>query len=159
MLAETVCCDNLFHDFIYTDIREAAPPMLRGVYTIRVRQQGEDVFAILGQAERLLTTLDWQIVSTKARSRLNRLTRIGACNTIYIGSAGTYTNSKNTLRGRYNEFAGRHTIMFPLWALLLNGWQLDYGWKTADTASILEAQIKTLYRQQHNGHLPALVQR
>ena len=159
MLAKTACCDNLFRDFIYEDIRHAAPPLLRGVYTIRVRQRGQDVSEILTNSEKLLATLDWHIITTKAQSRLNRLQKIGTCNTIYIGSAGTYTNSKNTLRNRYNEFAGRHTIMFPLWALLLHGWQLDYGWKAVDGASQFEAHLKSAYRQHHHEHLPALIVR
>ena len=159
MLAKTACCDNLFRDFIYEDIRHAAPPLLRGVYTIRVRQRGQDVSEILASTEKLLAGLDWHIITTKAQSRLNRLQNIGACNTIYIGSGGTHSDSKYTLAGRYKDFAGRHTIMFPLWALLLHGWQLDYGWKAVDGAKQFEAHLKSAYRQQHHEHLPALVVR
>lgn len=159
MLAKTGCCADLFRDFIYEDIRHATPPMLRGVYTVRVRQRGQAIAEILAKSEKLLSVLDWQIITTKAQSRLNRLQSISACDVIYIGSAGTYSGSKHTLAGRYKDFAGRHTIMFPLWALLLHGWQLDYGWKAADAADQFESQLKAAYRQQHHEHLPALVHR
>ncbi len=92
-------------------------------------------------------------------NRIDRLTHIGECTILYVGSAGTLTESRNTLRGRYEEFAGRHTIMLPLWALLYFGWSLEYGWKIEDTANIAEAQLKQMYQTHHNGKLPTLVNR
>lgn len=50
--------------------------------------------------------------------------------------------------GPYEEFAGRHTIMYPLWALLASDWELAYGWCVADQAAQLEAYLKQCYKQQ-----------
>ena len=61
--------------------------------------------------------------------------------------------------GPYEEFAGRHTIMYPLWALVASDWERAYGWCGADQAAQLEAYLKQCYKQQHDNNLPALVQR
>ena len=61
--------------------------------------------------------------------------------------------------GPYEEFAGRHSIIYPVWALLASDWGLAYGWCVADQAEQLEAYLKQCYKQQHDNSLPALVQR
>jgi hypothetical protein len=152
-------CDRIFSAFTFTDIQIAKPPEQRGLYVIRVKQQGMPVRSIVQQAAAVIQQLQWSIVEAKMLNRIDRLTNIGECTILYIGSAGTRTESRNTLRGRYEEFAGRHTIMFPLWALLYFGWSLEYGWKIEDTANVAEAQLKHMYQTHHNGKLPALVNR
>jgi hypothetical protein len=152
-------CNELCAPFTFTDIRAAEPPEQRGVYIIRVKQQGTPVIEMMQQAEAIVRQLQWPMVERKMLNRLHRLHQISECPLIYIGSAGTRTESRNTLRGRYEEFAGRHTIMFPLWALLYFGWNLEYGWKIEDTPNTAEAELKRGYQAQHSGKLPALVQR
>ena len=152
------CCDNLFSDFTFQDIRTAIPPERKGVYVIRVKQRGEPVAEILQQVEKVIQHLDWLIVGKKMLNRTKRLERIGPCPIIYIGSAGTQQGSKHTLKGRYSDFAGRHTAMYPLWALLYFGWDLEYGWMEEENPIILEETLKNRYRQSH-GRLPALVHR
>jgi hypothetical protein len=159
MLADQTCCFALFDEFTFADMRIAEPPALRGVYAIRIRQRGRPLTTVIEQAHILIARLNWPIVTKKAHSRIDRIARISDCATLYIGSAGTYTDSKNTLRGRYSEFAGRHTIMFPLWALLMCGWELEYGWKATEAASEEEVRLKTYYRHLHQNRLPALVHR
>jgi hypothetical protein len=106
-----------------------------------------------------VSTLAWPKVGNKVLSRVKRLEKIDRCPTIYIGSAGTRAKSKHTLQGRYEDFAGRHTAMYPLWALLYFGWELEYGWRIEAHPEIAEAQMKETFRHYHQGQLPALVQR
>ncbi len=148
-----------FSAFTFTDIRAAKPPDQRGLYVIRVKQQGTPVPNIVRNAAAVIQQLQWPMVEDKMLNRIARLHNIGECPVLYIGSAGTRTESRNTLRGRYEEFAGRHTSMFPLWALLYFGWNLEYGWKIADAANTAEAELKQVYQAHHNGKLPALVNR
>lgn len=111
------------------------------------------------QTTQAITRLQWQVVIDKVCSKLSRLDAIGECPVIYIGSAGTRSESDNTLKGRYEEFADRHTAMYPLWALMYFGWELDYGWKTDAAPADLEKALKRKYRQQHHDLLPALTSR
>ena len=91
-------------------------------------------------------------------SQINRLSKIGDCPTIYIGSAGTYAGSKNTLHGRYRELATRHTAKYPVWALLSSRWELQYGWMIVDEhPGAAEEVLKKRYQEAHSGKLPALV--
>jgi hypothetical protein len=65
----------------------------------------------------------------------------------------------NTLKGRYNEFSGRHTAMYPIWVLLYFGWKLEFGWKESDEPSLEEKRLKEKYQNTHQNRLPALVKR
>lgn len=152
-------CDRIFSTFTFTDIDQAQPPRQRGVYVIRFRHQGSPIAEVVSQVETVVRQLRWPMVEAKMIDRIYRLTNIGDCPIIYIGSAGTRSASKNTLRGRYEEFAGRHTIMYPLWALRYFGWALDYGWNVEDDAGAAEATYKRIYRELHDSRLPALVNR
>jgi len=152
-------CEGLFTDFTFQDLRTAEPPQRKGVYVIRVKQQGEPVEDIVEHVTQIVHTLAWPIVANKMLTRIDRLNRIASCPVIYIGSAGTRPSSKYTLAGRYRDFGGRHTAMYPLWALLYSGWELEYGWKEEDQPGDLEEELKEEYRHIHGGTLPALVQR
>ena len=90
-------------------------------------------------------------------SRIERLKRISQCPIIYIGGAGTQPGSRNTLKGRYTEFSGRHTAMYPIWILLYFGWKLQFGWKKTKQPENEEGEYKKKYRKAHQGKLPALV--
>ncbi|MBV9791513.1 MAG: hypothetical protein JOZ51_25170 [Chloroflexi bacterium] len=159
MIHDPVSCDQIFSEFTFADIRNANPPAQRGVYVLQVKRRGSPIPEMVQQAEAIIQRLQWPMAEKKMLSRIHRLEKIGECPLIYIGSAGTQGDSKNTLHGRYQEFAGRHTIMFPLWALLYFGWDLEYGWKVEQAPNIAEASLKQMYKAQHNGVLPALVQR
>ncbi|MHC4620367.1 MAG: hypothetical protein ACYTEQ_21670 [Planctomycetota bacterium] len=159
MDAESTCCDNLFTSFTFQDIRDASPPNKRGVYVIRVKRRGRPIGEMIEQIEQIIRRLGWPVVGKRMRSRIKRLEKIVSCPTIYIGSAGTQPGSRHTLQGRYRDFAGRHTAMYPLWALLYFGWELDYGWREAENSAELEERLKRAYKQGHNDQLPALVYR
>ena len=90
-------------------------------------------------------------------ARLKKIDEMSDCPTIYIGSAGTNPKSKNTLWGRYREFAGRHTAMFPVWALLYSGWKLEYLWLCCDNPAAKEKEYKEKYKRLHGDNLPPLV--
>ena len=107
----------------------------------------------------------WHEFLRYVNSRLNRLRRIGDCPVIYIGSTSglrSEGSATSSIRSRYVDLAGRrHTAFFPILALLLAGWRLDYGFLTVNThteAKKLEKRLKEVYRRIH-GRLPALVVR
>ncbi len=154
-----VCCTALFSEFTFQDIRVATPPDRKGVYVIRVRREGEPIEDILLEVGRVIERLAWPAVGEKMLDRVGRLRRVGECPVVYIGSAGAQRGSRNTLRGRYKEFGGRHTAMFPLWVLVYFGWDLEYGWLEEEEPARVEAELKERYREIHGGRLPALVNR
>ena len=153
------CCGELFDKFQFHDLTVAKPPNNKGIYAIRVKRRGKATSEILAQVEQLVEKLSWPPVGDFIRSRVSRLEGIGECPIIYIGSAGTRSESKNTLLKRYREFSHRHTAMYPVWALLCFGWELEFGWilEEEQTARV-EAEIKKKYKQQHGNKLPAIVQ-
>jgi hypothetical protein len=143
--------------FTFKDLLNADPPKKKGVYVIRVSQRGK---SFQETVEKLKEYIQWKLVVKYVFGRLDRLKSIDDnCNIIYIGSAGTYKNSNNTLLGRYNEFASRHTIQFPIWLLLAIGWELQFGWFETDSPKELEEKLKRIYKQDHQDKLPALVKR
>jgi len=126
------CCSGLFDAFEFTRFQDADPPKRKGVYVIRTCQRGTPAEEIREKAVGQAGSIGWDVAEKFLCSRLNRLSEIGDCPTIYIGSAGTYAGSKNTLKGRYLEFSRRHTAQYPIWALLSSGWELQYGWMIVD---------------------------
>ena len=153
-------CGDLFKEFVFEDLVEAKPPREKGMYVIRIKSRSDILpEAMISEAKQLIAKVGWKMLEKKMVSRIERLRRIGACPTIYIGSAGTQRGSRNTLKGRYNEFSGRHTAMYPVWGLLYFGWKLEFGWKKSDNPSLKEKTLKEEYRRTHQGNLPALVER
>lgn len=153
------CRDSMFGGFTFNDLRDVSPPKRKGVYVIVVRKRGRKLEDIIKKAKCVIKSLKWPLIEKKALNRISRLSRIDRCSVIYIGSAGTRAESRHTLLGRYKDFAGRHTVMIPIWLLIHSGWQLEYGWKTSPHPDVLESKLKLLYMDRHNGHLPALVSR
>ena len=153
------CCDDLYTEFKFQDLVSAQPPKEKGVYVIRVRMRGEKTKTITDKVQRLVTGIRWELVENRVMSRVRRLERIGQCPVIYIGSAGTHPMSKNTLRDRYKELSSRHTAMYPIWALMYFGWELEYGWKVCADSKSGEMKIKKDYQKIHKDKLPALVER
>ncbi|MBE2199657.1 MAG: hypothetical protein IAE79_13665 [Anaerolinea sp.] len=154
------CCSAVFSDFVFQDIRNAHPPKSKGVYVIRIRSRGLATSEIVALTKQRVVKLQWSMLENNILGRVERIKNIGECPLVYIGSAGTHQNSKHTLFGRYRDFSGRHTAMYPLWALLYFGWELEYGWRIeTDSPASLEEDLKQIYKQTHNGRLPALVHR
>jgi len=154
------CCNSLFDAFEFTRFQDAEPPKRKGVYAIRIHRRGTPVEEVHDKAIALAESIGWDVAGRFLHSRLDRLSKISDCPTIYIGSAGTYAGSKNTLHGRYLELATRHTAKYPIWALLSSGWELQYGWMVVDEhPGTAEAALKERYQEAHGGKLPALVNR
>ncbi|MGH9879756.1 MAG: hypothetical protein ACRD5H_19175, partial [Nitrososphaerales archaeon] len=94
--SQAACCDNLFSMFTFQNLRIAAPPYGRGVYAIRIRKRSKSGPEISSQIKRLIDELGWPVVGGSILGRITRLERIAQCPIIYIGSAGTRTDSSNT---------------------------------------------------------------
>ena len=148
---------TIFSDFTFAPLISANPPKEKGVYIIRVKNKGESIERIIENIQVLSQRLCWPIVSDMVDNRINRILKINECPIIYIVSASTRKSSNHTLNDRYRDFAGHHTAMFPLWALVYFGWTLEYGWKTDNKPRQFEEALKTDYRNLHEGKLPALV--
>ena len=154
------CCSTLFTDFTFEDLTSADPPDEKGVYVIKVKSRSEvSPNVMIEKARQLLSSISWNLVTEFIMSRVEYLSKIGNCPIIYIGSAGGQQGSKNTLKGRYREFSLRHTAMYPIWVLLYFNWKLEFGWKKSIRPKQEEKELKTKYRELHNGRLPALVKR
>jgi hypothetical protein len=152
-----ICCNHLFSEFCFQDLRSAGPPDQKGVYVVRTTRRGADIGQIIAQVQRLLHHLDWEIVEDFVINQMDRLKRITECPVIYIGA--NQNKGKNTLSDRYSELANRHTIMYPMWALIYHGWDFDFGWQVTSDPEALEGWLKQQYRALHEGKLPALVSR
>ena len=113
---------------------------------------------IVKHVKPIVKQLKWKMVEKHILNRINRLKKIKQCPIIYIGSAGYRENSKNTLKNRYRELSERHTAMYPIWALLYFGWDLEFGWKEESNPKDAECQLKREYKNKH-GDKSALVER
>jgi len=154
------CCSNLFANFKFEDLTCAQPPAEKGVYVIKIKNKNNvSPNTMVNKTHALISKLGWRLVQDFIMDRVNRLKNIEDCPIIYIGSAGFQRGSRNTLIGRYTEFSGRHTIMYPIWVLLYFGWKLEFGWKVCDDPKLEEDQLKKQYKKLHSGKLPALVSR
>jgi len=153
------CCSDLLVGFTFEDMVEAEPPSEKGVYVVRIRKRSERLpEAMISEAKQLMARVGWKMLEKKVMSRIKRLRGISQCPVIYIGGAGTQPGSRNTLKGRYSEFSGRHTAMYPVWILLYFGWELEFGWKITNEPANEEVELKRKYRKIHQGKLPALVE-
>lgn len=151
------CCVGLYDKFKFEDLRGASPPKEKGVYVIRVKNKGCPATEIVEAVKPIVEDLKWGMLEKHILDRINRLENINQCPIIYIGSAGTRKDSKNTLKNRYEEFSGRHTAMYPIWALLYFNWDLEFGWKEESNPKDAECQLKQEYKKRHKDKLPALV--
>ena len=105
------CCLNLFDGFTFEDLTNAKPPGRKGgkkgkgVYVIQIKSRtSEAPEVIVRKVRQLVSGLKWKLVKDYVMSRIGRLRKIGPCPVIYIGSAGTQQQSKNTLKHRYANF-------------------------------------------------------
>jgi len=155
------CCEQLFDDFQFADLRTANPPKQKGVYVIRIKQRGLTPSKIIREVKLVTSNyfnkLGWSIVEDFFDSRMSRLSRIDDCPLIYIGA--NRDTGKNTISGRYKEIAYHHTIMYPLWVLIYFDWDFDFGWKVNSKPEGFEEICKQKYRALHDGRLPALVEK
>jgi len=155
----TDCCRNLFGGFNFENLKTAKPPKEKGIYVLKVNRKGKPIGEIVEQAKRFVEQLNWPMVGDFIRRRIMRLEKIEQCPVIYIGSAGAKKPNRGNLSGRYNMFAGRHTAMYPICALLYLDWDLEYGWIQDEHPDEAEKKLKQKYQERHEGKLPPLVDR
>jgi len=159
-------CDPLFEGFEWyelTSIRAKDLPSRPGVYIIRVVERGCSVREAIKYFNEILGRTEWKEFLKYVDSRLERLRRISACPVIYIGSTtGLKGGKSSSIRTRYKDLAGRrHTVFFPILALLLAKWKLCFGFITVENhkkAKEIERKLKEEYRKVHD-KLPALVKK
>ncbi len=150
-------CDYIFEGFYWHELptlKASQLPGRPGVYVIRVIERGGDLINTKLKLEEIVYQTNWDELIKYVTSRLVRVLRIRYCSLIYIGST-------DNIKLRFKDLAGRrHTAFFPILALLLNKWKLDYGFKIVSTkkeAERLEEELKKKYQKIH-GFLPALVE-
>ena len=151
-------CDEIFKDFLWRDledIKSTKLPNKPGVYVIRVLERGNDPHEICIKFRKMFK-VKWVALREYIDSRLKRLERIEKCPILYCGVA------TKSIKSRYEDLAGkRHTAFFPVLALLLGGWRLEYGFtivNTEEQAMRLEEELKRKYIKIH-GRLPSLVEK
>jgi len=147
-------CDDLFGEFRSKDLESVKLGGLtknRGVYAIRIRKRGKPISDVISFMERFSKKTKWVCFNEYVLDRTSRLENIGKCPIVYIGAAPT------SLRSRYKDLCGlRHTAFYPILALLMNGWKLDYQYFETDRPEDVEKSLKDRYREVHKS-LPALV--
>ena len=95
------CCNGLFDAFEFTRFQDAEPPKRKGVYVIRIHRRGTPVEEVHDKAIALAESIGWDVAGRFLHSRLDRLSKIGDCPTIYIGSAGTPITQRNSKKTVY----------------------------------------------------------
>ena len=159
-------CDEVFKDFQWGDLKKLGRrelPMSRGVYVLRLvvdeSEEPSDLYqrvdAAYARALELLEKSGWRELKGYFGKRVKRIKNIDPvkCPVIYIGATG---RGSGNLRSRFQNLAGlRHTIFYPVFALLLAGWDIDFGWMEFEDAFSLENQLMTRYKAVHKD-IPAL---
>ena len=149
-------CDHIFPRFRWerlVSIHQKQLPNRTGVYVIRIRKRGIPISEVISHTENLVNKIEWTAFKEYVLNRVNRVENISECPVVYIGAAPT------SLRNRYKDLCGRrHTAFFPILTLLMNDWELDFGWLPTDKPREMEKSLKDQYIQIHDA-LPALVKR
>ena len=147
-------CDKLFREFKSGDLESIKSGGLtknRGVYAIRIRKRGKPISDVISFMESFCKKTKWICFNEYVLDRTSRLENISRCPIIYIGAPPT------SLRSRYKDLCGlRHTAFYPILALLMNGWRLDYEYFETERPEDFEKSLKDRYQEIHK-YLPALV--
>jgi hypothetical protein len=143
------CCGNLVDAFKFEDLTIAAPPLGGGVYVLRVAGRGKPIqeitaSSLLQQMPQVWDKYAW------CCNQVRLVERIDQCSLLYIGKA-------SSLARRLGELAWAHPALWPVAALLMFGWKLEYGWLEDAAPLAKEKELKKVYRNRHDGRLPALV--
>lgn len=148
-------CDHIFTNSQWYDLVKAELTRSAGVYIIRIRKEGKPIPEAISYIKDFIEKAKWPPLRKYVLNRVDRLNKIRECPVIYIGAAPT------SLQKRYRDLCGRrHTVFFPILALFLADWELDFGIQKSkpEEARELENSLKAQYVQIH-GNLPALVKK
>ncbi len=134
-------CDYIFEGFYWHELatlKASHLPRKPGVYVIRVIEKRDEPINARRNLEEIILRSSWDELIQYVSNRLARLLRIGDCPLLYIGST-------DSIKSRFKDLAGvRHTAFFPILALLLSNWRLDYGFKTVSTKEELNYWKRSL---------------
>ena len=155
---EQNCSLDIFNDFKYQDIRRAQPPEKPGVFIIKVRKRGTDECDISNEFMGDINKIKWEAMQNSFSYRLDKIGEMSNCPILYIGHAGTNSESRQTLAGKYRELAYCHQTQYYVWALLKYNWKLDFGWKVNDYPKKYAAELKTEF-VKHHGQMPLMIER
>ena len=149
-------CDPVFNEFCWSDLASKKTNNITkdaGVCAIRIRQRNNSIENVILNTINLFQKSNWEPLLSHISNRMDRLRNIKKCPIIYLGAA------PSGLRNRYKDLCGRrHTVFFPILALLLDDWKLDFGWHKTNEALKNEIKLKEQYYQIHRFY-PALVYR
>lgn len=119
-------CDHILEGFRWHELsilKASHLPSKPGVYVIRVIKRGESLIKVKLRLDEIILQAGWDKLNRYVASRLVRIFRIKYCPLIYLGST-------DNIKLRFKDLAGRrHTAFFPILALMLSKWRLDYGFK------------------------------
>ena len=153
-------CDSLFKDFKWRPLNSISlnkiQPETR-VYAIRYDKKGLDIDQTILKTRDFFGQAQWESVNSYIFNRLNRLKSIQDCPIIYIGSAPSI--KAGGLKSRYKDLSGRrHTVFYPVLALLIAGWALQWGILPTKGPKAIEKEIVRNYNEIHGAN-PALLKR
>lgn len=153
-------CDSLFKDFKWRPLNSISLNEIQsetGVYAIRYDDKGLDIDQTILKKKDFFGQARWESVNSYVFNRLDRLKSIQDCPIIYIGSAPSI--KAGGLKSRYKDLCGRrHTIFYPVLALLIAGWDLQWGILPTKGPKAIEKEIVRKYIEIH-GEYPALLKR
>ena len=153
-------CDPLFTYFRWCDLNSLSLNEIKsetGVYAIRYDSKGIDIDLTIQKTKNFFNQAQWGSLNDYVYNRLDRLKSIVDCPILYIGSAPSI--DAGGLKSRYRDLCGRrHTIFYPVLALLTAGWNLQWGFNKTDRPKMMEKELVDSYREIH-GVYPALLRR
>lgn len=123
-----------------------------GVYMLWVQQRGGNV-AHLEVADLFpFEAGAWPLVDEEfqrvAQPRLEAVTACD-CDIVYIGRSGVPSTQRD-LYCRFREYAnGGHSGWPAVWALVAQGWQLQFGYRQAEYPAAAERQLMCEYADAH----------
>lgn len=153
-------CDPLFTGFRWRDLNSFSLDEIKpetGVYAIRYNSKGLDIDQTIQKTKDFFIKAQWGSLNDYVFNRLDRLRSIVDCPILYIGSAPSI--DAGGLKSRYKDLCGRrHTIFYPVLALLVAGWNLQWGRNKTVKPKMVEKELVDSYREIH-GVYPALLRR
>ena len=153
-------CDPLFVGFRWHDLKSLSLNEIKpeiGVYAIKYSSKGLDIDHTIRKTKDFFNQAQWESLNDYVFNRLDRLKSIVDCPILYIGSAPSI--DAGGLKSRYRDLCGRrHTIFYPILALLIAGWSLQWGFNETDHPKMMEKELVDSYRDIH-GVYPALLRR
>ena len=153
-------CEHLFRDFTWSKLDSLARKDVDkdiGIYAIKYRAKGLGIKQTIKKTKDFFNQAQWDSSHSYIFNRIDRIEDIRDCPVIYLGSAPSVKS--DGLRSRYTDLCGRrHTIFYSILALLVAGWDLQWGFLKTENPREMEKEIAYNYLEIHDRY-PALVRR